>query len=112
MQASEPRFPTTEGHGRGPDRRLDDSDPGAGGQRLDRELDEALALAGPCPREGEALAFLDGLDRTGALVAALADGDLAALDRVEFDLGSQPLRQTIVVGEGLPDLLRASLHLG
>src|SRR5262245_17527485 len=88
---------------------FDDRHPAAAGQRLDRELDEALALAGTGPGEGEALGLLDGLHGPEALAVSVADGDLTALGGIEVHIRRQPLLEPVLLGERLPDLLGAGL---
>src|SRR5436190_21659881 len=105
----EPSAPPSSRHCAGAHRGLDHRHPAATGQRLDRELDEALTLARPRPGEGKALALLHRLDGSVTLVVPVADSDLAALVGIELDIGSEPLLEAILVGERLPDLLRGSL---
>src|SRR5215216_3277520 len=112
MQARQARAPAA-GRDRGrADRGLHHGDSRAARQGLDRELDEALALAGARPGEGKALLLLDGLDHPRSLVVSVPDADLSALGRIELDLRGHPLLEAVLVGERLPDLLGSSLDHG
>src|SRR5690242_4006323 len=89
--------------------RLDDGDPRAAGKGLDRELHEALALAGPRPGERESLVLLDRLNPPAPLILTVANRDLASLDRIQLDVRRHPLLEAVLIGERLPDLLGARL---